>query len=60
MKMYARTTSKSYLNNYKGEDWAPVRTTREWYPSGLREVVVFPSGYHCKADNCEIVYVFEK
>lgn len=60
MKMYARTNERSYLNNYKGESWQVVTTTYNYYPSGRRECVRFPSGFECKADRCEICYVFDK
>lgn len=60
MIMMAKTTEKSYLNNYQGEDWAEVKPGYGYYPSGRRETVTFPSGFKCKADRCTIVYVFEK
>lgn len=60
MKTYARTNEKSYLNNFQGETWQEVSLTTAWYPSGNRESVRFPSGFVCKADRCEIVYVFDK
>lgn len=60
MKLMARTSEKSYLNNYKGEDWAEVKECRSWFPSGLRQCVKFPSGYVVKVDRCELAYVFEK
>ncbi len=60
MVMMAKTSEKSYRNNYQGEDWAVVSTCYNFYPSGRRECVRFPSGFECKIDRCEVCYVFEK
>ena len=60
MKLMARTSEKSYLNNYKGENWAPVTECRRWFPSGNRLCVRFPSGFVCKVDRCELAYVLDK
>ncbi len=60
MVLMARTNEKSYLNNYKGENWAIVKEGTGFYPSGKCKTVTFPSGYKVKADRCELVYVFEK
>ena len=60
MKLMARTDNKSYLNNYKGEDWAPVIECYQSFPSGIRKCVRFPDGYKVKVEDCELVYVFDK
>lgn len=60
MKLMARTSERSYQNNYKGEDWAEVTETMVRTPSGLHKAFRFPSGYAAKADRCEVAYVFEK
>ncbi len=51
--MMARTSEKSYLNNYKGEDWAVVREVHRHFPSGWRRCYQFPSGYCVKVELCE-------
>ena len=58
MKLYARTSQKSYLNNHQGEDWQEVRETQAPYPSGWRDVVEFQDGFRCKVEYCELAYVF--
>lgn len=60
MKLMARTTEKSYRNNYKGEDQAVVAECYKSFPSGVRPCVRFPDGFICKADRCELAYVFDK
>ena len=51
--LMARTNEKSYLNNYKGEDWAPVKVVYKYFPSGQRECYKFPSGFCVKVEYCE-------
>lgn len=58
MKMMARTNEKSYLNGYKGEDWAEVTTCYNRFSSGRKECVKFPSGFECRVDRCEVCYVY--
>lgn len=60
MTLMARTNAKSYLNNYSGEGWAPVTECYRRFPSGNRLCVRFPDGFVCKADRCELAYVFTK
>lgn len=52
--LIARTNEKSYLNNYRGEDWAPVTVTYMHYPSGYRKCYEFPDGFRVKAELCEV------
>lgn len=58
MEAWARTNEKSYLNNYKGEEWQRVKEVFCRYPSGYRKCYQFPDGFICKADRCEACYVF--
>lgn len=52
--LIARTNERSYLNNNKGEDWAPVTLVRRYYPSGLRKCYKFPDGFIVKVEYCEV------
>ena len=60
MKIYARTTEKSYLNNFQGEDWQEVTECFRYFPSGKRLCYKFASGFIVKKERCESCYVFEK
>ena len=60
MVLMARTSRKSYLNGYKGEDWQAVTECESWFPSGLRKCVRFQSGFVVKVHECELAYVFTK
>lgn len=51
--MMARTSEKSYLNNYKGESWAVVSEVYRHFPSGLRKCYKFPNGFCVKIERCE-------
>lgn len=58
MKLMAKTNEKSYLNNFKGENWQEVSECFGYFPSGRRECVRFPDGFVCKIERCEVCYVF--
>lgn len=61
MKIYAKH-NKSFdgFDVFLGNEWHLVeKETERRYPSGLRKVV-YIKGKYVKADNCKIVYVFEK
>lgn len=51
--MMARTSEKSYLNNYQGEDWSPVHVVYRYFPSGRRKCYQFPSDFCVKVERCE-------
>lgn len=61
MKVYAKHICKyDGFDAFLGNEWHLVeKETVRWYPSGLRKVV-YIKGKYVKADNCQIVYVFEK
>ena len=58
MKLMAKTNEKSYLNNFKGEEWQEVTECMAMFPSGKRPCVRFADGFICKINRCEVCYVF--